>query len=446
MGSSNSSADEWIELYNNGNEVDLTGYVIESESKKISIKLSGLIANKAYYLIERTDENSVPNVVADLIATFGNGLSNAGDNLYLKNSDGQIVDSLNFSSGWPAGDNITKQTMQLVSGSWLTAEATPKKAPIGAQQQGDQSNNSDSNESGNANQNTNSSSTQKSGGSSYVAPKNLSRFLINLGEEQLSQIPVNIEVDYRDDYGNKPSYGFYRVSFGDGIEKDFKLNEPISHIYEYKGDYKISVKFLESVWSIVPKKQASINVSINEPVIDIDINHAPILVVKNKSTKDIDLSNFNFVSSYSSVKSFNPPSGSVVFAGKEVWISPKVTGFVLEDFNSFKVLSKADGYVVYTLGNDKTVVKSVTEKNKIAKAINLVNQNINKPTELVQDNIKNDDLVASTVSSDFAKQQKPNNLITWFLFGALVIAGSFVFIKLRKTEVEKANEFSLLEE
>ncbi|MBP6912669.1 MAG: lamin tail domain-containing protein [Candidatus Pacebacteria bacterium] len=454
MGGLNSSADEWIEIYNDGSDVNLEGYLIESESKKISINLNGTIAGNSYYLIERTDDNSVQNIIADLTSTFGTGLNNAGDNLYLKNNTGQVIDSLTFSGGWPAGDNTTKQTMQLVSNSWLTAEPTPKSAPVGAAPSGNQTNNSNSEDVQNSNQTASSGTSQvsqKTGGSSYVAPKNLSRFIITIGDDQFSQIPLTIEIDYRDDYGNKPYYGFYRVNFGDGVQADFKLSDPVSHVYEYKGDYKISVKFMDSAWSLLPKKQASVNVSVTEPLIEIVTKHAPVLVVKNMTTKDLDLGNFSFIAQD---KIFNPPQGSIVFSGKEVWISPKITNFSIDDINNLKVVSKSDQAVIYTNiytnENSNSVAKQPTslvkQKNTSVVTKALTNNTENILSNLNQKNLNSENLIASSGSSTFSEKQKPNNLIIWFLFGALIIAGSIVFIKLRRVEVNEANDFSLLEE
>jgi hypothetical protein len=440
MGGVNSSADEWVEIHNNGTEtINLEGYVIESESKKLSIKLSGNILAKAYYLVERTDDNSVPNVLADLISTFGTGLSNSGDNLYLKNSEGQVVNSMMFSGGWPAGDNTTKQTMQYVGSNWVTADSTPKKAPI------ENPDNKPTDPINNDDQKT-KNSIQTGGGPTYVPPRNLSRFLITLGDDQLAQIPVSIEIDYRDDYGNKPMYGFYRISFGDGIEKDFKLNELISHTYDYVGEYKINVKFLESVWSIAPKKQTSLKISITEPLIDIDVSRAPILIIKNKSSKDIDLGNFIF--SFGE-KHFSPPSQSIVFTGKELWFSPNVTGFSAEDFSNAKIYSKEGLAIGQNIGvqNKNTQQFVYTEPNRVAGAVS--NKNIKQVDSFSggqDDGVNIQNLVASSASSDFSKKQTPNNLIVWCLFGVLVFIGSFIFIKLRRVEIDEANDFTLLEE
>ena len=91
MGASASSTNEWIELYNDGtSDIDLDGWVIVSEDGSPNISITGaansVIGSKKYYLIERTDDTSAPDVSADLIAPFGSGLSNTGEKPFLKNS------------------------------------------------------------------------------------------------------------------------------------------------------------------------------------------------------------------------------------------------------------------------------------------------------------------------------------------------------------------------
>ena len=111
MGNSVSYSDEWIELHNNGeNPVVLDGWRIFSSDGSPDIKLKGAIAANEYFLLERTDDKTVPIVPADLI--FKGGLDNAGEYLKLADEKGNIIDEANFSSGWIFGDNQTKQTME----------------------------------------------------------------------------------------------------------------------------------------------------------------------------------------------------------------------------------------------------------------------------------------------------------------------------------------------
>ncbi|TLS37298.1 competence protein ComEA [Pseudalkalibacillus caeni] len=110
MGTTNSSYDEWMELYNpTGQEIDLTDWTLSSADGSPSISLSGTIPAEGYFLLERTDDNSVPGVVADLI--YSGGLSNSGESLELRDASGSLVDQVD---AWHAGDNDTKATMERI--------------------------------------------------------------------------------------------------------------------------------------------------------------------------------------------------------------------------------------------------------------------------------------------------------------------------------------------
>jgi hypothetical protein len=70
MGSTGSSADEWIELYNKSqNIVDLGGWQLKAKDGTPGINFVGQIAAGGYFLLERTDDNSVSEIAADQIYT-----------------------------------------------------------------------------------------------------------------------------------------------------------------------------------------------------------------------------------------------------------------------------------------------------------------------------------------------------------------------------------------
>src|SRR4051812_11221233 len=99
MGSTTSSSNEWMELYNPSNAaVNLNGWKLASLDKKITIALYGQIAAQGFYLLERSDDNSVPNVPADKI--YKGTLNNKGQDLLLYDSAGVAVDEANFTGGW----------------------------------------------------------------------------------------------------------------------------------------------------------------------------------------------------------------------------------------------------------------------------------------------------------------------------------------------------------
>ncbi len=136
MGNNDSYTNEWIEIYNRTDyPIDLDGWQLSSRNNNLKIKLGGEIAKNSFYLLERTDDNTVLEVQADKI--YKGSLSNIGEILELFDDSGNLIDSIDCSLGWFAGDNETKQTMErksfLVLGSdsenWqdsIQAGGTPK--------------------------------------------------------------------------------------------------------------------------------------------------------------------------------------------------------------------------------------------------------------------------------------------------------------------------------
>ena len=126
MGTTSSYNDEWIELYNHSDQdIDLTGWTLSSEDGSPSIELSGILPAKEYYILERTDDNTLPDVTADLI--FSGNLSNSGEVLNLNDASLNIVDSVD---AWHAGDNTSKASMERIdpeisgtnSTNWYTSD------------------------------------------------------------------------------------------------------------------------------------------------------------------------------------------------------------------------------------------------------------------------------------------------------------------------------------
>ncbi len=125
-GTAASSADEWIELYNPGTvDIDLTGWRLAAEDGSPDIALSGTIPAGGYFLLERTDDNTVADVPADQLYT--GALSNSGETLQLLASDGTVIDTANQSGGaWPAGNSSAPASMERVGSipdgptAWVT--------------------------------------------------------------------------------------------------------------------------------------------------------------------------------------------------------------------------------------------------------------------------------------------------------------------------------------
>lgn len=140
MGTANSANDEWIELKNiSSGAVDLTGWQLIDFKEDIKIILGaedkrGVINKKieanGFYLLERTDDNSVPGIIADFVYT--GTLSNSDEGLRLFDANCNLIDEILANPNWSAGDNTTKQTIERKSDlNWqasANAGGTPKAA------------------------------------------------------------------------------------------------------------------------------------------------------------------------------------------------------------------------------------------------------------------------------------------------------------------------------
>ena len=113
MGTLTDANDEWMELHNTtGAPINLAGWTLVATDGTPNITLSGMIPAGGYFLMERTDDTSVPGVTADLIYT--GALGNAGETLSLRDASATPQDSVD---AWYAGNNTTKATMQRVDPS-----------------------------------------------------------------------------------------------------------------------------------------------------------------------------------------------------------------------------------------------------------------------------------------------------------------------------------------
>ena len=118
MGNASSSNNEWIELKNiSSDEVNLSSWQIldkagiEGKSSGIKIVLPNFILKpQEFFLLERTDDESAPQVKADQIYT--GSLSNSNEALFLFSSDCRLQDKILANPNWPAGDNSSKKTME----------------------------------------------------------------------------------------------------------------------------------------------------------------------------------------------------------------------------------------------------------------------------------------------------------------------------------------------
>lgn len=116
MGTAYSSYDEWIELYNNsGFPINLTGWSLKAADGGPNIFPVETIPAKGYFLLEKTDDQTIADLKADQIYK-SSLLENTGEDLQLRDPSDNLIDSVpcETSGDWFAGENDGRYTMERI--------------------------------------------------------------------------------------------------------------------------------------------------------------------------------------------------------------------------------------------------------------------------------------------------------------------------------------------
>lgn len=293
MGTDISPNDEWLELYNDeDSSVSLDGWTLIATDGAPSITLSGSIDGNGYFLLERTDDTTVPDVSADQI--FTGALGNEGETLMLKDANNVTVDTVSAASGWPAGDSITHETMQLSGSSWTTAPGTPRTENVSGGNDdetdgGDDEDNDQDNDTDNSNTSSSETVIQVDPDPVYVATLIAPDFAVR-------GVAAHFESMVTKDSVSHTIRGRYKWSMGDGASYVFEKNTSIDHIYDYAGTYTVVFQYYSNDFKEKPD-------SIHKKVITVVADTVTITAIdgkggvtlSNTTNKEVDLGGWKLV-------------------------------------------------------------------------------------------------------------------------------------------------------
>jgi len=135
--------DEWIELYNPGTTtINITGWTLKAADGTPNITLNGTISAKGYFLLERDNDSTVSDILAEQVYSSAMDLSNSGEALTLRDGANKIIDTANGNGGvWPKGSSSTYGTMERVGTS--TESDSSWQTNTGIKRNGKNANNGD---------------------------------------------------------------------------------------------------------------------------------------------------------------------------------------------------------------------------------------------------------------------------------------------------------------
>lgn len=407
MGTTESQFGEWIEFYNSTDaEVSLKNWKLyEAGGDTLIFNFSKSIAPKSYLVLERTTGSSPDPLpeVQDEAGTFGgSGLSNSGEYLVLKDDTNQIVQSLDFSKGWPAGDSESKQTMQLDGTTWITAPATLKEGTSGGTLGGEASKPLENAPSGKA----------------YVPPV----FEPRIDLAVPSTIYANISNEYSAttymEYGQVYN-GVFFWNMGDGTTYQTKTPLPIRHTYRYPGVYTISFGFYRTPYDKKPVQMTSVTRTVSDPKVTLSIVSEKGVQITNSDTVPLDISQWRVV--FESGGTGELPPLSIIGAKSSVIIPFDTLSIQDIPPTVSAVLKSPEGISIASSEKDLSIFPKKTQKNEVRAIIKKNTTEISSPLSA--------SIEESYNTSPKQSQQKNYTKAIFFGVALLVVIGLFLLLE-----------------
>lgn len=422
----------FIELYNSSSSaVSLTGYYIQRKNESAEEFASLVsktyfegvsISGGGYLVITRSSDSYTDILVPSLTLTPSNTIQ-------LKNPAKEIIDTLSWGDVGE-GESINKN----VNGSKSIKSISPSSGISDYsleeenESEEDIPNNNDEDDSNSENENENETILRVN--TKIISPKVV-----------FSGIPFDINGETTTNNGNVYGVGNFVWNFGDGMSLKKNKAEPFRYVYDYPGEYVVTLSYFDTVFSQLPEATDKITIKVLPASLGISSigNFSdPYVEIENKSSHEISLDGW-VISSINN--NFYIPSGTIILPGKKIKFSPKITNFRYEDLAYLKITDPNKNIV----SSYPTVAKSVVSKNlgtvkteniKSGDDVNLNNVNSidNYPNEKNVINLNS--LEASVNKSE--SNINPLVLSILGLIGIIVIA-FLVLVSLRK-EKNKTDE------
>jgi len=303
MGTTVNTNDEWIELFNDGTDaIDLADWTLEWGTKVVTFDdaINTTLVAGGYYILERTNDDTLPSIIADNI--YAGALGNSGEVLALKNA-GTSVWQVDASEGWPAGDNSTKSTMQWDGSGWITAQPTPR-AGAGVPQTLDTDDEEETDTTNTANEPVLYNSP---------LPDVEKEYTLELFGPTYAAAGTPIQLRAR---GVSLGGAEHVWAFGDG---DTTRGATVSHTYSFAGEYAPVVR----VRRIEKEYVARAKIVVFESQVEITQANATRIELKNNSRYPVELYAWRLEDKK---RSFTFPRDTVILPGANISISRAVSG------------------------------------------------------------------------------------------------------------------------
>ncbi len=307
---------EWVEIYNNGgSSVSISGWTFmdspTSSHHGLNTPAQGsfTIATGAYAIIANdatTFLSSHSGVSATVIDSSFSMKDTSANTISLLDASGASQATMNYDPADGAAND--GNSLQLVGSSWLAGAPTP------------------------AAQNSASSQSEETASTVEDDKNEITDFVPSgFTAEILAPtvvavgVPAEFDSFVENEKKEKINTGRYEWSFGDGSSLSYIDEKPFTHMFEYPGEYIVTMTFFEnsSGDKSDDSDQLSITVTDNRFVLG-NVGADGSVSIKNISSYQTDLAGWS-VSSGGFRYTF--PKFTIVRAGSALTVGPRILGF-----------------------------------------------------------------------------------------------------------------------
>jgi Lamin Tail Domain/PKD domain len=438
MGTLENANAEWIELYNDGDSVDVSGWTLVATDGQPSIELSGSIPAHSYVLLERSSDETVSGKSAFSIYT--GALGNTGEVLELRDANGSIVDSVHGADEWSiGGNNETKETLQRsgepATGSWVTGVPSPLGGGVFSQQ-------------GEVDGTSQTRSVSASGGV-LVGVKDVQEKeprkepALTLSIVHDATVVVGTKVVFEavgfTENGRQIQVADVVWSFGDGSKG---TGRKVSHTFMYEGEYVVTAHATRGGFlrEITTTERSVVRV-VTSPLSITHVDSACI-EIKNADSEQINISGFVLVSGQGH---FTIPEHTYILPGTSVRFSKKITG--MSDI-TLVGLYYPDGTLVHEYGVTASPVQTVQVLHQ-AEAEPVTEGVLQKEVFFEERPFTLPEIVpvasAYGEMGDPRQEQTDDSLMWWVLGLCSVIGASVAAVHLMRKEQQEVIEGFIIE-
>lgn len=336
---------EWIEIHNDGSDdIDLATIRLNENGVNHTFKSfntpTAVLGAGKYAIVADNPEKFLTDYTSytDLLIDSAFSLNNAGETLSIVDAEGNVIDTVSYSSEWGAGGN--GNSLQKHAGVWIPGEVTLARENITAP-----ADESEEKSGGTSNSTTTSSGSSSSSGSSHSSQSTLTSYKpkvaleIGIGRDRIGFIntPIQFQANHNLEKGTGVRYLW---SFGDGDSATGKKTE---HIYYSSGEYNVVTNASKSGEQAVSR----IKVNIREPEITILATNRGKLVdimLENRSKFEVNVGRFEIVKNQGGCQNtFIFPQDTIINSGKAVNIVGEISGQIVENQTEKFVLYYPNG-------------------------------------------------------------------------------------------------------